>query len=148
MIFTEKWALAGHFSSIRMIPSGETTEISVPSQPLIRFFLSMVSSPRRSIAPGKLSAPGLPFYHINVGSLKQRRDSGQFRASPGETSFGKRPLGETALPGPKRARFGPKSPFWEVRRSSEGPGGADLVPTAPTWPAGVTLMVTTHFELI
>jgi len=50
--------------------------------------------------------------------------------------------------GPKRARFGPKCPFWGPRRSSEGPGGPDLVPTAPDWPAWVGHMVTTHFDLV
>ena len=30
----------------------------------------------------------------------------------------------------------------------EGPGGPDLVPTAPHWPAWVGLMVTTHFDLV
>ena len=33
-------------------------------------------------------------------------------------------------------------------RSLEGPGGPDLVPTAPHWPAWVGLMVTTHFDLV
>ena len=35
-----------------------------------------------------------------------------------------------------------------LRRSSEGPGGADLVPTAPEGPAEVEHMVTTLFGLI
>ena len=45
---------------------------------------------------------------------------------------------------PKRARFGPKCPFWRPRRSSEGPRGPDLVPTAANWSAWVRLIVTTH----
>ena len=49
---------------------------------------------------------------------------------------------------PKRAHFAPESPFWGIGRSSEGPGGPDLVPTAPKWSDGVKLMVTTHFDLI
>ena len=63
------------------------------------------TSPRRSDAPGKLSAPKVPFSHINIGSLKKKRDSGPFRGSPGRNAFretaenGQRPLGETALPG-------------------------------------------------
>ena len=32
--------------------------------------------------------------------------------------------------------------------SSEGPGGPDLVPTAPDWAAWVGIMVTTHFDLV
>ena len=39
--------------------------------------------------------------------------------------------------GPNRARFGPKHPFWGLRRSSEGPGGPDLVPTASNGPPGL-----------
>ena len=50
--------------------------------------------------------------------------------------------------GPNRARFGPKCPFWVPRRSSEGPGRPDLVPTAPDWSAWVGLMPTTHFDLV
>ena len=46
--------------------------------------------------------------------------------------------------GPKRARFGPKRP----PRSLEGPGGPDLVPTAPHWPAWVRFMVRIHFDLV
>ena len=63
------------------------------------------TSPRRSDAPGKLSAPKVPFSHINIGSLKKKCDSGPFRGSPGRNPFretaenGQRPLGETALPG-------------------------------------------------
>ena len=49
---------------------------------------------------------------------------------------------------PKRAHFGPEWPFWGPRRSSEGPGGPDLVPTASHWPVWVGLMVTTHFDLV
>ena len=49
---------------------------------------------------------------------------------------------------PKRAHFEPEWPFWGPRRSSEGPGGPDLVPTALKWSDGVKLMVTTHFDLI
>ena len=41
---------------------------------------------------------------------------------------------------------GPKCPFWGPLRSSEGPGGPNLVPAAP-WPAWVGLMVTTHHDL-
>ena len=32
--------------------------------------------------------------------------------------------------------------------SSEGPRGADLVPTAADWPAWAGFMVTTHFDLV
>ena len=32
--------------------------------------------------------------------------------------------------------------------SSVSPGGADLVPTTPDWPAWVGFMVTTHFDLV
>ena len=32
--------------------------------------------------------------------------------------------------------------------SSVSPGGADLVPTTPDWPAWVEFMVTTHFDLV
>merc|ERR1719201_2241836 len=49
---------------------------------------------------------------------------------------------------PKRARFGPEWPFWGPRRSSDGPGGPDLVPTAPNWSAWAGLMLTTHFDLV
>ena len=51
---------------------------------------------------------------------------------------------------PKRARFGPKHPFGRPRRSSKGPRGPDLVPTAANWSAWVRLMVmvTTHLGLI
>ena len=35
-----------------------------------------------------------------------------------------------------------------ARRSSDGPGGPDLVPTAPDWPVWAGLMVTTHFDLV
>ena len=88
------------------------------------------TSPRRSDAPGKLSAPKVPFSHINIGSLKKKRDSGPFRGSSGRNAFretaenGQRPLGETALPGrlctnlknPKgsnnRNWFGSERPFW------------------------------------
>ena len=34
---------------------------------------------------------------------------------------------------PKRARFGPRCPFWGPQRDSEGPRGPDLVPTAADW---------------
>ena len=44
---------------------------------------------------------------------------------------------------PKRAHFGPKWPFWGPRRSSEGPKGPDLVPTAPGWLLWVGLIYTT-----
>ena len=50
--------------------------------------------------------------------------------------------------GPKRDRFGPKCPFWGPRRSSEGPGGPNLIPTAPDWSAWAGLMLTTHFDLV
>ena len=30
---------------------------------------------------------------------------------------------------PKKSHFGPKCPFWGLRRSSDGPGEPDLVPT-------------------
>ena len=46
------------------------------------------------------------------------------------------------------ACFGPKCPFWGHRRSSAGPRGPILVPTAPDWPALVGIMVTIHFDLI
>ena len=48
----------------------------------------------------------------------------------------------------KRARFGQKRSFRGLQKSSEGPGGPDLVPTARHWPAWVGLMVTTHFDLV
>ena len=48
----------------------------------------------------------------------------------------------------KRAHFGPERPFWEPRRSSVGPGGSDLVPTAAVWSTWVGLMATTHFGLV
>ena len=63
------------------------------------------TSPRRSDAPADPSAPRLPFFHIIVGSLQQKRDSGPFRGSPGRSAFwetaeiGRRPLGETTLRG-------------------------------------------------
>ena len=41
-----------------------------------------------------------------------------------------------------------KRPFWGSPRSSEGPNGPDLVPTALEWSDGVKLRVTTHFDLI
>ena len=47
----------------------------------------------------------------------------------------------------KRAHFGPERPFWEPRRSSVGPGGSDLVPTAAVWSTWAGLMATTHFGL-
>jgi len=50
--------------------------------------------------------------------------------------------------GLKRARFGPEKPFWGAPRSSEGPNGPDLVPTAPEEPAEVKHRVTTLFGLI
>ena len=50
--------------------------------------------------------------------------------------------------GLKRARFGPEKPFWGAPRSSEGPNGPDLVPTAPEGPAEVKHRVTTLFGLI
>ena len=53
-----------------------------------------------------------------------------------------------AYGGSKRARFGPERPFWGLRRSEEGPGGPDLVPTALKWSDGVKFMVTTHFDLV
>ena len=55
--------------------------------------------------PADPSAPRLPFSHIIVGSLQQKRDSGPFRGSPGRNAFwetaeiGRRPLGETTLRG-------------------------------------------------
>ena len=48
----------------------------------------------------------------------------------------------------KRTRFGPKCPFWGSQRSSEGPWGPDLVPTAADWSDWVGSMVTTHFGLV
>ena len=62
-------------------------------------------SPRRSDAAPEPGAPRLPFSHIIVGSLQQKRDSGPFRGSPGRNAFwetakiGRRPLGETTLRG-------------------------------------------------
>ena len=62
-------------------------------------------SPRRSDAAADPSAPRLPFSHIIIGSLQQKRDSGPFRGSPGRNAFwetaeiGRRPLGETTLRG-------------------------------------------------
>ena len=50
--------------------------------------------------------------------------------------------------GPKRDRFGPKCPFWGPQRSSEGPEGPDLVPTAANWSDWVGVMVTRHFDLV
>ena len=47
--------------------------------------------PRRSNAPAEPSAPRLPFSHMIVGSLKQRRDSGPFGGPRTKTRFGKRP---------------------------------------------------------
>ena len=47
-----------------------------------------------------------------------------------------------------RARFGPKCPFWGPQRSSEGPGGPNLILTAPDWSAWAGLMLTTHFDLV
>ena len=48
----------------------------------------------------------------------------------------------------KRARFGPKCPFWGSQRSSEGPRGPDLVHTAADWSDWVEIMVATHFGLV
>merc|ERR1739840_9221 len=92
---------------------GRTSEISVQSQPSILFFppvgrngaFTFGTSPRRSDVPADPSAPRLPFSHIMVGSLQQKRDSGPFRGSPGRNAFwetaeiGRRPLGETTLRG-------------------------------------------------
>ena len=50
--------------------------------------------------------------------------------------------------GPKKTRFGPERPFWGPPRSSEGPDGPHLVPTALEWSHGVKHMVTTHFDLV
>ena len=56
-------------------------------------------------APAEPSAPRLPFSHMIVGFIKQKRDSGPFWGSPDENMFlemaenGRRPLGETTLPG-------------------------------------------------
>ena len=50
--------------------------------------------------------------------------------------------------GPKRARFGPKCPFWGSWRSSEGPERPYLVPTPLSCCAWVELMVTTDFGLV
>ena len=49
---------------------------------------------------------------------------------------------------PKKARFGPKTPFLGSWKSSEGPQGPDLVPTAANWSDWVGVMVTTHFGLV
>ena len=48
----------------------------------------------------------------------------------------------------KRARFSPQRPFWGPHRSSEGPRGPDLVPTATDWSDWAGIMVTTHFDLV
>ena len=48
----------------------------------------------------------------------------------------------------KRVRLGPERPLLGPRMSSEGPGGADLVPTTLDWPAWVGFMVTTHLDLV
>ena len=48
----------------------------------------------------------------------------------------------------KRAIRARNEPFWGPRRSSEGPGCPDLVPTASHWPVWVGVMVTTHFDLV
>ena len=48
----------------------------------------------------------------------------------------------------KRVHLGPERPLLGPQRSSEGSGGADLVPTAPHWPAWVEFMATTHFDLV
>ena len=85
------------YESIRKIPWGNTTEILVPSQPLIRFFPSMAkhwlcralgakngpttfgTSPRRSDAPADPSASRLPFgngylyWHFCVSTIKRKR---------------------------------------------------------------------------
>ena len=45
----------------------------------------------------------------------------------------------------KRAPFCPERAFWGTPRSSEGPNGPDLVPTAPEGPAEVKHRVTTLF---
>ena len=50
--------------------------------------------------------------------------------------------------GPKRARFGPKCPFWGPWRSLEGPRGPDLAPTAVNWSDWVEVMVISHFGLV
>ena len=50
-----------------------------------------------------------------------------------------------ALLGPPKS---PKGPFWGLLMSSVSPGGPDLVPTTPDWPAWVEFMVTTHFDLV
>ena len=49
---------------------------------------------------------------------------------------------------PKRARFGPRCPFWGPQRDSEGPRGPDLVPTAANWSDWAGIMVTRHFDLV
>ena len=38
--------------------------------------------------------------------------------------------------------------FRGPQRSSEGPGGPDLVPMAHDWPVWVGVMLTTHFDLV
>ena len=38
--------------------------------------------------------------------------------------------------------------FRGPRRSSEGPGGPDLVPTAHDWPVWVGVMLTKNFDLV
>ena len=45
---------------------------------------------------------------------------------------------------PKRAPFGPKTPFLGSWKSSEGPQGPDLVQTAANWSDWVGIMVATH----
>ena len=60
------------------------------------------------------------------------------------------PYGTTQLEktGKKGFVWAPKGPFWGLLMSSVSPGGADLVPTTPDWPAWVGFMVTTHFDLV
>ena len=50
--------------------------------------------------------------------------------------------------GLKRARFGPKCPFWGSYRDPDRPLRLDMVPTAADWSDCVVTMVNTHFSLV
>ena len=110
------------FSSIRMIPRGKTKQISVALQPSIRFYPPMARN-----------GPFQPFFgpqgsKVEVPLLVSHPEGAMPRPSRVHQGY---------PGGPKRARFGPKCPFWGPRRSSESPGRPDLVPTAPIGPAGL-----------
>ena len=57
------------------------------------------TSPKRCDALAEPSATKLPFFHINVGSLKKKRDSPGRNAFWETAEIGRRPLGETTLRG-------------------------------------------------